>query len=38
MHEVYCLCAGEIPNVKAITVCLRQKANLGEACRVAFEQ
>ena len=37
--DVYRLCAGEIPNVRAITACLRrQKASLSEACRLAFEQ
>jgi hypothetical protein len=37
--DVYRLCAGEIPNVRAITNCLRrQKANLSEACRAVFEQ
>jgi len=37
--DVYRLCAGEIPNVRAITACLRrQKANLSEACRTVFEQ
>ena len=37
--DVYRLCAGEIPNVKAITSCLRrQKASLSEACRAVFEQ
>ena len=37
--DVYRLCAGEIPNVRAITACLRrQKASLSEACRVMFEQ
>ena len=37
--DVYRLCAGEIPNVAAITNCLRrQKANLSEACRAVFEQ
>jgi len=37
--DVYRLCPGEIPNVRAITACLRrQKANLSEACRAAFEQ
>jgi hypothetical protein len=37
--DVYRLCAGEIPNVKAITACLRRrKANLSEACRAVFEQ
>ena len=36
--DVYRLCAGEIPNVRAITACLRrQKANLSEACRAVFE-
>jgi hypothetical protein len=35
--DVYRLCAGEIPNVRAITACLRrQKANLSEACRAVF--
>ncbi len=37
--DVYRLCAGEIPNVRAITSCLRrQKANLSDACRAVFEQ
>jgi len=37
--DVYRLCAGEIPNVRAITECLRRrKANLSEACRAVFEQ
>ena len=37
--DVYRLCAGEIPNVRAITSCLRrQKASLSEACRAYFEQ
>jgi hypothetical protein len=37
--DVYRLCAGEIPNVRAITSCLRrQKASLSDACRVVFEQ
>jgi hypothetical protein len=37
--DVYRLCAGEIPNVRAITACLRrQKASLSEACRSAFDQ
>ena len=37
--DVYRLCAGEIPNVRAITACLRrQKASLSEACRAFFEQ
>lgn len=36
--DVYRLCAGEIPNVRAIISCLRrQKANLSEACRAVFE-
>jgi len=36
--DVYRLCAGEIPNVRAITACLRRnKASLSEACRAAFE-
>jgi hypothetical protein len=37
--DVYRLCAGEIPNVRAITACLRrQKANLSYACRAVFDQ
>ena len=37
--DVYRLCPGEIPIVRAITACLRrQKASLSEACRAAFEQ
>jgi hypothetical protein len=35
--DVYRLCAGQIPNVRAITACLRrQKANFSEACRAVF--
>ena len=37
--DVYRLCAGEIPNVRAIIACLqRQKGNLSPACRSAMEQ
>ncbi len=37
--DVYRLCAGEIPNVRAITACLRrQKASLSDACRAVFTQ
>jgi hypothetical protein len=37
--DVYRLCPGEIPNVRAITACLRrQKASLSEACKSVFEQ
>ena len=37
--DVYRLCAGEIPNVRAITACLqRQKGNLSAVCRAAMEQ
>jgi hypothetical protein len=37
--DVYRLCAGEIPNVRAITACLRrQRSSLSEACRAVFEQ
>jgi hypothetical protein len=37
--DVYRLCAGEIPNVRAITSCLRrQKASLSDACRAVFQQ
>lgn len=37
--DVYRLCAGEIPNVRAITACLvRQKGSLSPACRAAMEQ
>jgi hypothetical protein len=36
--DVYRLCPGEIPNVRAITACLRrQKASLSDACRAVFE-
>jgi hypothetical protein len=39
MPDVYRLCPGEIPNVWAITNCLRrQKASLSDACRAVFEQ
>jgi hypothetical protein len=37
--DVYRLCAGEIPNVRAITACLRrQKASLSPACAAMFER
>src|SRR5712671_3758850 len=37
--DVYRLCAGEIPNARAITVCLRrQKASLSSACAAIFPQ
>ena len=37
--DVYRLCAGEIPNVRAITACLRrQKGNLSPACAAMFER
>jgi hypothetical protein len=37
--DVYRLCAGEIPNVRAITACLqRHKASLSDACRTAMGQ
>ncbi len=37
--DVYRLCAGEIPNVRAITACLRrQRASLSDACRAVFPQ
>jgi len=37
--DVYRLCAGEIPNVKAITSCLRRnRSSLSEACRTVFDQ
>ncbi|QPF88543.1 hypothetical protein [Bradyrhizobium commune] len=37
--DVYRLCAGDIPNVRAITACLRRnRANLSEACRTVFDQ
>lgn len=37
--DVYRLCAGEIPNVRAITACLRRnRANLSESCRSVFDQ
>jgi hypothetical protein len=35
--DVYRLCAGEIPNVRAITACLRRrKAGLSDACRAGI--
>jgi len=37
--DVYRLCPGEIPNVRAITACLRrQRASLSPACSALFEQ
>ena len=37
--DVYRLCAGEIPNVRAITACLRRnRASLSAACAAVFEQ
>ena len=37
--DVYRLCAGEIPNARAITACLRrQKTSLSPACAAVFEQ
>lgn len=37
--DVYRLCAGEIPNVRAITACLgRNRSSLREACRTAFDR
>jgi hypothetical protein len=37
--DVYRLCAGEIPNVRAITACLRrQKSSLNPACAALFGQ
>lgn len=37
--DVYRLCAGEIPNVGAITACLqRHKGSLSSACRAAMDQ
>jgi hypothetical protein len=37
--DVYRLCAGEIPNVRAITACLRrQRASLSDACRAVLQQ
>jgi hypothetical protein len=34
--DVYRLCPGEIPDVRAVTACLRrQKASLSEACDAA---
>lgn len=36
---VYRLCAGEIPDVRPITACLRRnRASLSEACRSVFDQ
>jgi len=37
--DVYRLCAGEIPNARAITACLRrQKTSLSSACAAVFGQ
>ena len=37
--DVYRFCAGEIPNVRAITACLRRnRASLSPACAAVFEQ
>ncbi len=37
--DVYRLCPGEIPNVRAITACLRrQRSSLSPACAAQFEQ
>ena len=37
--DVYRLCAGEIPNARAITTCMRrQKGSLSPACAAVFEQ
>jgi hypothetical protein len=37
--DVYRLCAGEIPNARAITACLRrQKTSLSPACAAVFER
>jgi len=37
--DVYRLCAGEIPNARAITACLRrQKSSLSPACAAVFER
>ncbi len=36
--DVYRLCAGEIPNVRAITRCLeRNMSRLSPGCRAAFD-
>jgi hypothetical protein len=37
--DVYRLCAGEIPNVRAITACLRRnRSSQSDACRSVFDQ
>jgi len=37
--DVYRLCAGEIPNGRAITACRRRsRSSLSEACRAVFDQ
>jgi len=37
--DVYRLCAGEIPNVRAITACLRrQRSSLSPSCAAIFPQ
>ena len=38
-HDVYRLCAGELPNVGAITACLRRsRISLSEGCRAVFDE
>ena len=37
--DVYRLCAGEIPNVRAIVACLRKnRSRLSEACAAVFSE
>jgi hypothetical protein len=37
--DVYRLCAGEIPNARAIAACLRrQKGSLSPACAAVFDR
>ncbi len=37
--DVFRLCSSDIPNVAAITACMRkQKANLSPACKAVFDK
>jgi hypothetical protein len=37
--DAFRLCAGEIPNIPAITACMRKnKSNLSAACKAVFDK
>lgn len=37
--DAFRLCSGEIPNIPAITACMRKnKANLSSACKAVFDK